>query len=168
MELQRNGIMGNRISWEWEMESQRNGVTPEWNHGEWNLLGMGNGISEEWSYNGMESWGIESLGNGKWNLRGMELHRNGNGKWNLRGMELEQNGIARESWKCDTDLWLVHSEEREANSDLSGEGGAAQSDDESGLAGDCRQLVVEPRHLILLLVAIETVHLCRINSILVG
>ena len=103
----------------------------------------------------MESWGMESLGNGK---------------WNLRGMELEQNGIARESWKCDTDLWLVHSEEGDANSDLSAEGGSgsAQSDDQSGLAGDSRQLVVEPRHLILLLVAIETVHLCRMNSILVG
>ena len=139
----------------WGMESLGNG--------KWNLRGM--------ELHGMESWGIESLGNGKWNPRGMELHRNGimgNGKWNLRGMELEQNGIARESWKCDTDLWLVHSEEEEANSDLSGEGGSAQSDDQSGLAGDCRQLDVEPRHLILLLVAIETVHLCRMNSILVG
>ena len=34
MELQRNEIMGNDISWEWEMESQRNGVTTKWNHGE--------------------------------------------------------------------------------------------------------------------------------------
>ena len=114
---------------------------------------MGNDISWEWE--------MESQRNGvtpEWN----------HGEWNLRGMELEQNGIARESWKCDTDLWLVHSEEEEANSDLSGEGGSAQSDDQSGLAGDCRQLVVEPHHLILLLVAIEMVHLCRMNSILVG
>ena len=66
-----------------------------------------------------------------------------------------------ESRECDTDLWLVHSEEGEANSDLSGEEGSTQSDDESGLAGDSRQLVVEPRHLILLLVAIETVYLYR-------
>ena len=65
------------------MEIRENGVQTEWNHGEWN---PGNGITMEWNYE-------------EWNLR----------EWKYGKMEWSSDRM--ESRECDTDLWLVHSEE---------------------------------------------------------
>ena len=56
-------------------------------------------------------------------------------------------------------LNLSHPQQRQPNSDLSRLEGAAQPHNEFGLVWDCSERVVDSDHLILLVVAIETIDL---------
>ena len=69
-----------------------------------------------------------------------------------------------EFWECGSHLGLLHSQEREADSDLPGLQGSTESHDELCLPRHGGQVVVESTHLVLLVVAIETVDLGGDNT----
>ena len=61
-------------------------------------------------------------------------------------------------------LCLPHPEQGQSYPHFSREEGPAEPDDQPGLVGNCSEGVTETKHLVLLIVAIETIDLYRDNG----